>query len=262
MNLSGAKTAAARATRTSSRTPDKTSRSITAVSPIVNVSAVGKMASLVRPEITRKIEPTILAINPELVVRMLEKTTTQLANGAIEQLKSVSREVRDEAINTVNSRNIPPGRLMSHLERRVKIGEVLNEMASQWEAETRVDFGEALNMDRSKRDVMDSIVSLAILNDPDLEDELRMEHMPDTSEEALLENRRIVWQHPPAGAPIDPPYLVYVAVEHQDMMEADDVVESILGQLRTHDGFKTPGTTASPRLRPSIGRTMVLKPRG
>lgn len=256
-NLPGTKTST---TSIKTSTPTKTKPVKTAAQPLVSLSATSKLASLVQPEIARKIEPSILTINPNLIATLLEKTTTQLARGAIKQLKGVSGGVRDESINTVKNRNIGPDRLMSYLERRVKIGEVLNEMANNWEDETRQDFSEAMNMDRNKLDVMDMIVSLAILNDPDLEDELRIEHMSDTSEAFLMENRRIIWQHPPAGTPLDPPYLVYVAVEYQDMMEAQEVIESILGQLVTHEGFKMPRTAIS-KTRLPIGRATTLKPR-
>lgn len=260
-NLPGITTSEAKTSTTSkASTPTKTKPVKMTAQPMISLSATTKLASLVQPEIARKIEPSILTINPSLIATLLEKTTTQLARGAIEQLKGVSGGVRDEAINTVKNRNISPDRLMSYLERRVKVGEVLNEMAKTWEDETRQDFAEALNMDRNKLDVMDTIVSLAILNDPDLEDELRIEHMSDTSEASLLENRRIIWQHPPPGTPIDPPYLVYVAVEYQDMMEAQEVIESILGQLVTYEGFKVPRTAVSKTRLPS-GRTMALKPR-
>lgn len=49
----------------------------------------------------------------------------------------------------------------------------------------------------------------------------------------LLENRRIVWQYPAPGTPLDPPYLVLVAVEHQDVSQAEEVVESITAQRVT-----------------------------
>lgn len=256
-NLSESATSGVKSSTASKETkPPKTKSAATITQPMLPMVATTKFASMVQPEVIRKIEPSIMAINPNLIATLLDKTTTQLARGAVKQLEGVSMGVRDEAINTIKNRNISPNRIMSHLERRVKVGEVLNEMAKTWEDETRQDFAEALNMDRNKLDVMDTIVSLAILNDPDLEDELRIEHMSDTSEASLIENRRIIWQHPPPGTPLDPPYLVYVAVEYQDMMEAQEVIESILGQLVTHEGFKVPRTTVS-KTRLPIGRAMA-----
>jgi hypothetical protein len=99
-------------------------------------------------------------------------------------------------------------------------------------------------MTADKLEVMDSIVSLAILNDPDLEGELQAENTPETTEGDLLENRRIVWQYPPPGTPLEPPYLVLVAVEHRDVAQAEEVVQTILGQLVDYQGYKIPKTAA------------------
>jgi hypothetical protein len=199
-----------------------------------------KLGLMLQPEIIKKIDPAILTINPNIISAILDKSTTHLARGAIQQLNSVGATVRDEAINTVKNSKITAAGLMNYLERRVKVGEVLNEMSKDWDAQTLQDFVEAFPMDRSKLSVMDAIVSLAILNDPELEDELRVEHMGDTSQSALLENRRVVWQYPPPGTPLDPPYVVMVAVEHQDLGEGQKVVDEIIGQLTVYEGFKVP----------------------
>jgi hypothetical protein len=103
-------------------------------------------------------------------------------------------------------------------------------------------------MDRNKLEVMDPIVSIAILNDPELEEELRVENTPQTTDKDLLENRRIVWQYPPPGTPLEPPYLILVAVEHQDVVKAEEVLQSILGELMNYQGYKIPKTTVQ-RLR-------------
>jgi hypothetical protein len=133
---------------------------------------------------------------------------------------------------------------MNFLERRTRIGEVLNELAKDWDEETQQDFSEALQMDRSKQNVMDDIVALAILNDPDLEEEIRVENTPEATGEDLLENRTIVWQYPEPGTPLDPPYLVLVAVEHQDVAQAEETLKSVMDQLVTHEGFKIPRAAA------------------
>jgi hypothetical protein len=134
---------------------------------------------------------------------------------------------------------------MNYLERKVKVGEVLNELAKDWEDETQRDFAEAFNMAANKLPVMDSIVSMAVLNDPDLDEELMAENLPEASEADLMENRRITWQYPPAGTTLNPPYVILVAVEHRDVAEAEEVLERIVGQLTTYQGFKLPKTTVA-----------------
>ena len=210
--------------------------------PAAGVTALtGRLATL---------QPNLQLLRPDLQVFRpgiftgLPKTTTQLARGAIKQLQEANATVLNEAINTIRNRNVAPGGLMNYLQRRVKIGEVLNELAKDWEADTKQDFAEAFNMDVNRLDIMDAIVALAILNDPDLEDEIRDENMSGTSEADLLQNRTVVWQHPPPGTPLDPPYLVLVAVAHRDTAQADQVVNSILAELVEHQGFKLPGSAA------------------
>src|SRR5262245_1153800 len=169
-----------------------------------------------------------------------QKTTTQIAQGAISLLSGANQAVVQEAVNTAKNRNVAAGSLMNYLERKVKIGEVLSELAARWSAETRQDFAEAFQMPQDKTDVMDSIVSVAILNDPDLSDELLVENMPDATEGDLLENRRIVWQYPPPGTVLQPPFLVLLAVEHRDTKRAEDVIQSIVGSLVDYQGYKLP----------------------
>jgi hypothetical protein len=81
---------------------------------------------------------------------------------------------------------------------------------------------------------MDAIVSLAILNDRDLEDEIIFENTSDTSTADLTDNRRIVWQYPPAGTVLQPPYVILVAVEYRDIATAADIYKSIADQLGTY----------------------------
>ncbi len=179
---------------------------------------------------------------------VLPKTTTQLARSAISQLENASPAVLREAINTVKNKNVAANRLINHLERKTFIGEVLNELAKNWSNETKEDFVGAFNMAADKLEVMDNIVSIAILNDPDLEEELRAENTPETTEGDLQENRRIVWQKPSPGERLEPPYLILVAVEYQDVAQAEEVVQAILGELVDYQGYKVPKAIA-PKLR-------------
>jgi len=217
-----------------------TAMAMAATSQVTTASAPTKLSLMLQPEIIKKIDPSILTINPNIINTILDKTTTQLARAAIQQLNSAGTAIRDEAILTVKNSKITPSGLMNYLERRVKVGEVLNEMSKDWDDRTRDDFVAAFPMDKSKLSVMDSIVSLAILNDPDLENELRVEHLGDTSQVALLENRRIVWQYPAPGTPLDPPYVVLVAVEHQDLQEAQQIIDEIIGHLTVIERVKVP----------------------
>jgi hypothetical protein len=197
------------------------------------------LAAAIRPDLLAAgaLRPPILTLPPHL---LLQKTATQLARGAINQLNESNRAVLEEAVTTVSNKRVAAGGLMNFLERRTKIGEVLNELARDWDDETKQDFAEAFQMDRNKLNVMDDIVAIAILNDPDLEDEIRIENTSEATSDDLMANRTIVWQHPAPGTPLDPPYLVLVAVEPRDVAQAEEVIESIMGQLVSHQGFKIP----------------------
>lgn len=271
VNLGGSATASTDTTATTAKATETAAAAVTgAALRAAAASAAGPTASkfglMIQPEVMKRIEPGLVAINPNIIRAILDKTTTQLARGAMQQLNNVGTAVRDEAINTIKNRNINPTGLMNYLERRVKVGEVLNEMSKDWDPQTQQDLAEAFNMDKTKLAVMDAIVSLAILNDPELEDELRLEHMGDTSQTALLENRRIVWQYPPPGTPLDPPYVVLVAVEHQDLSEAQEVIDEILGQLTVQEGFKVPKGPVVFRplktLSPALRTSALLRPSG
>lgn len=212
--------------------------------PVRAVAIEPGIISAVRPDILSTLRPDIIRIRPDLISIPVSKTTTQLAQGAIKQLKEVEPTALREALNAIQSKNIVAAGLMNYLERKVKIGEVLNKFAKDWADDTKQDFTEAFPMEAGKFAVMDSIVSIAILNDPDLEEELRIENTPETTEADLLENRRIVWQYPPPGTILEPPYLVLVAVEHQDIARAEEVIQSILGELIVHQGYKIPKSAA------------------
>jgi hypothetical protein len=211
----------------------------------VSATTVGTTVSAVRPEVVSALKPGMVSISPLQIqplipIPTISRTTTQLTRVAIDQLEKAQATTIKEALNAIRSRNVPAAGLINYLERKVKIGEVLNEFANRWSDETKQDFSQAFTMESSKLEVMDSIVSIAILNDADLEEELRAENMPETTAADLIENRRIVWQHPEPGTPLEPPYLILVAVEHQDVAQAEEVIQSILGKLVSYDhsGYK------------------------
>ena len=187
---------------------------------------------------------------PPFIFRPVDKTTTQIAQGAMGQLRGAAPAVIREAVSNIKNKNIAPDQLLNQLERRTRVGEVLNELANDWSAETKQDFSEAFQMPNTadKLPVMDAMVSIAILNDPDLKNELLAENTSDASESDMLENRRIVWQWPQPGTPFTPPYLIMVAVEHQDTAGAQKIVQSIIGDLVDFQGFKLP-TAAANKLR-------------
>jgi hypothetical protein len=153
-------------------------------------------------------------------------------------------------VSTIKNKNIAAADLLNYLERRTRVGEVLNELANDWSPQTTQDFAEAFQMPATpdKLPVMDSIVSISILNDPDLKNELQAENTSEASEGELLENRRIVWQWPQPGTPFTPPYLIVVAVERQDTAQAQNIIQSIIGDLVDFQGSKLP-TAAAQKLR-------------
>lgn len=168
----------------------------------------------------------------------LPNTTTLLARTAINLLRSANQEVLDEAIQTLVNRRLAADGVMAYLEQNVHIAEVLEKLARDWGPETIRVFANALQMEPVKTDVMDLIVAIAILNEPDLEAELRGENTTDATGADLLENRRITWQYPPAGTPLTPPYIVLVAVEQIDTSAAQSEVQAILGELVDYKGYK------------------------
>lgn len=171
------------------------------------------------------------------------QTTTQLAGGAITQLTGVGAASVTQALNAIRSKSLDGPGLIPYLERKVRVGEVLNELAKDWSAATRSDFADAFSMDVNNlnNDLVDSIVSIAILNDKDLPGEILGENTPQTTPAELTDNRKIVWQSVPPGTVLNPPYVILVAVEYHDVATAEDVVQSIMGQLgTTTSGFKLP----------------------
>jgi hypothetical protein len=189
------------------------------------------------------------------------QTSTKLALSAIKQLEQVERSPLDEALIAIeNVRDVSAQDLLDFLEEKTKFTEVLGEFAEGWSVSTRSNFSQLFGSFKAPNSSMDSIVSIAILNDPDLERQLHIENTPKITGQTLLENRRIVWQWPAPGTPLDPPYVVLVAVEREDTTSAEDVVRSIMDQLESYKGVKLPkavvqkltGTGASARIAPEV----------
>jgi hypothetical protein len=185
------------------------------------------------------------------------QTCTKLALGAIDQLEKANITTVKEAITTITNKGKSGADVMEYMDdnlSRKAFDEILLELAEGWSKKTIETFisSSVFQMKPDKPEVMDSIVSIAILNDPDLERELRTENMPETTEKDLLEARKIVWQYPTAGTPLEPPYIILVAVKDQDSDAADDVVKSILEQLDIYKDFKLPKTTIAKLTRGSL----------
>jgi hypothetical protein len=158
-------------------------------------------------------------------------------------LSGLDGAIVHEALNAITNQRLTADTLMDYLERKVRIGEVLANRAAQWSATTRTDFaGEsgAFQMPADRTDTMDAIVSLAILNDRNLEAEIRAENTHPTTPTDLLQSRKVVWQWPAAGTVLAPPYIVLIAVEQQETATADTIVSSINDQLGVFQGFKLP----------------------
>lgn len=187
---------------------------------------------------------------PSVSLPTVQRTATQLAERSINRLRKAPVEQVKEAISVVNAliknkRLGSPSKMIAFLERKVRIGEVLPKNASSWSVETHQDFADAFRMDVKKKNVMDSVVDIAILNDEDLDDEIRAENISDASPSDLMRERRIVWQYPEPGTPLEPPYTVLVAVEHRDLAEAEKVVDRIIDSLSTRGGFRLPTSIAN-----------------
>jgi hypothetical protein len=184
-----------------------------------------------------------IPVPPLPVPLQQNKTATQLANSAIAQLSAAPPGAVTTALNAIKSKSLDGPGLIPYLERKVRIGEVLNDLAKDWSAATRGDFAGAFSMDANNlnNDVLDSVISIAILNDNEIPSEILGENTPQTTPADLTDNRRIVWQSVPPGTVLNPPYVVLVAVEYQNVATAQDVLNGILNQLGTvSGGFKIP----------------------
>jgi hypothetical protein len=205
-------------------------------SPILSAAALS-------PAMTAVINPGILTapvFTGPLIPVPTSRSATQLVRGAIDQLNSANAGIVNEAINAIKSRNLTGEGVMDYLERKVRVGEVLNQLARDWSATTRADFAEAFQMAPDRLEVMDALTSIAILNDRDLEHEIRGENLPQVAANDLRDNRRVVWQYPREGTPLRPPYVIIIAVEYQDVAQADDIVRSFTDQLGIYQGLKVP----------------------
>jgi hypothetical protein len=174
-----------------------------------------------------------------------QKTATQFAQGAIAQLNNVAPAAVTEAVNAARSRQLDGPGLMIYLERKTPIRAVMEALAKDWADTTRNDFADAFQMAHDRFDAMDCLVSMAILNDRDLEAEVIAENTPQTTPNDLMSNRTVVWQYPPAGTQLQPPYVVLVAVEYRNVATAEQVLNSINSQLATYQGFKLPSSVIS-----------------
>lgn len=230
----------------SNRPPSKAvdTTAVTASGPSFGGKAsVAAMPALeFRPEV---MAPQVF-LPPHIFMAALNKTTTQIAQAALNQLTEATPVAVREAVSTIKNKNVSAGQLLNYLERKTRVGEVLNKLAKDWAEPTPQDFAEAFQMQANaeKFPVMDSIVSIAILNDPDLRGELEDENTTEPSGADLMENRRIVWQWPQPGTPFTPPYLLIVAVEREDTTQAQNIIQSILGDLVDFEGYKIPRAAA------------------
>jgi hypothetical protein len=173
------------------------------------------------------------------------RTATELARGAVTLLDRLDRGVVAEALQTVENVGVNGNALMQYLERKVRVSEVLSNFAATWSDPTKADFAAAFRMEVNRLEAMDAIVSVAILSDPDLETELRRENTRVPGPNDFLEQRRILYQWPPAGTPLEPPYLMLVVVEAEDVSATQDAVQAILGQLDFLRTFRLPRTVVA-----------------
>ena len=213
-----------------------------AATPVLSTISPGvlQVPPIFRPPI---LTPPILV--PPVVAPPQNRTATQLANAAISQLNSAAPASVTTALNAIRSKALDGPGLIPYLERKVRIGEVLNDLAKDWSAATRGDFAAAFSMDANNlnNEVLDSIVSVAILNDKEIAAEILGENTPQTTPADLLDNRKIVWQSVAPGTPLNPPYVILVAVQYQDIATAQDVLNGIMNQLgTTSSGFKLPAS--------------------
>jgi len=170
---------------------------------------------------------------------------TQLAQNAMALLRNANKELLSESLQTIRAKQLGGGDIVNWLERRTKIGEVLGGSAANWSAETISDFALAFQMGAARTPAMDAIVAIGVLNMPELENEIRAENTSGVTTNDLVENRRVVAQYPPPGTPLQPPYVVLVAVEYQDTRRADETVSSILGNLVMWQNYKLPRDAAA-----------------
>ncbi|BBH71859.1 hypothetical protein ACTI_85440 [Actinoplanes sp. OR16] len=174
-------------------------------------------------------------------------TTTLLVEHAIASLDGLPADTIRAALSFVQAKpqKVAPGELFEDLRQRTSFDEVLRERAEGWRPVTRRVFADVFAMPGENLAAMDAIVCIALLNRPDLEQALRAENAVAPTVEQLLENRRILWQYPPSGTPLTPPYVIVVAVESTDTGPAEDVVVRIMSSLVTAaSGYRLPRLAA------------------
>jgi hypothetical protein len=194
----------------------------------------------IRPPI---VPPVLPPADPDIPRFSGPQTTTRLVTYAIEYLENLPPEPLRRAINFIQAKpqKVQPGELLEDLRQRTSFDEVLRERAEGWRPMTQRVFAEVFAMPADDLASMDAIVCIALLNRPDLEQVLRRENAAPPSLQELLENRRIIWQYPPPGTPLTPPYVIVVAVESVDTDAVEDVVQRILSSLvTTASGFRLP----------------------
>lgn len=181
---------------------------------------------------TRAILPEFNVPEDRFVPRFTgSQTMTKLAQSSLVILNRLTREELMMVLNTVVNKGVSPSGLMDALEQGVKFNEVMSEVAEGWSKPTKDNFVRFFGMPAEQLPVMDGIVSTAILNDPTLESQLRRENTPAPTSDDLLDGRRILYQYPPPGSVLEPPYVVLLAIEHTDAQVADNVIGSVLGEL-------------------------------
>jgi hypothetical protein len=211
-------------------------------------TAVRPALTTINPAILATLQPGILTAPPPIFnppPPPAQRTVTQLAQDAVAQLRGAVGAALSEAVRTLQAKSIPGKDIMSLLERRTRIGEVLSGSASRWSADTVGDFAAAFQMDATRIGAMDLIVALAVVNDAGVEAELRSENLPPATPQDFLQNRKVVFQYPPPGTELTPPYVILVAVESQDFARADEAVNAIYGQLVDFQGYRMPRDAAA-----------------
>lgn len=174
------------------------------------------------------------------------RTATLLVQAAVANLSGASVEAVRAALDHIRAAQTPEGQplrpesLMFYLERSTRVGEVLNAMASEWSESTRADFGRAIRVDPTRFDLMDAIVSIAILNHPLIDEEVLGENIPEATAQDLMDNRVVMYQYPAAGAQLQPPYVILVAVEYRQVAQGLEVVRQLMDQLAVFEGYKLP----------------------
>lgn len=176
---------------------------------------------------------------------------TDLARKKADSLGKSRPEDLTEAMNAIKNKNIAPGNVFAHLDKNTDVGFELDKEAEDMSDETVNNIATMFGTDPKKKGVINNIISLGLLNAEGVEEAIEEEQLDEPSNEDVLRNRRIIWQHPEPGTVMEPPYLIVVAVEHRDVQKAKDARKDFAGLLIKHRNFKVPTNIATrlPRLR-------------